>query len=58
MVVVNVTGGSASLAAQEVSLTAGVMVDDVLWNFPSVPSVFVLARDVGGTILVPRVLCR
>ena len=54
VVVVNVTGGAGlALSNQKVSLSGGVTADDVLWNFPSVPSASFTLESWVGTILIP-----
>jgi choice-of-anchor A domain-containing protein len=54
VVVVNVTGGAGlTLSNQKVSLSGGVTADDVLWNFPSVPSASFSLESWVGTILIP-----
>jgi len=54
VVVVNVVGTAGlSLSAQKVSLSGGVTANDVLWNFPSVPSASFSFETWVGTILLP-----
>lgn len=53
-IVVNVVGTAGlSLSAQTVTLSGGVRANDVLWNFPSVPSASFSLESWVGTILVP-----
>ena len=54
VVVVNVVGAAAlSLSNQTVTLSGGVRANNVLWNFPSVPSASISLEKWVGTILDP-----
>ncbi len=54
VIVVNVVGTAGlTVSAQTVTLSGGVRANDVLWNFPSVPSASFSLESWVGTILVP-----